>query len=489
MLPYSPLRLPKGLFLNNAFVPSTSPSKLSVFNPKDESLVADDIDNAREDDVDAAVQFAEAAFPSWRRESAENRRKILSKFADLIEQHGPALAELSRITMGAPYGAFGKFEISTAVENFRYYAGFVDKFPGESQPQEDGFLKIVRNEPLGVCAGIAPWNGPTGNFSLKAAPALAAGNCFIMKPSEKSPFSALALGALAVEAGFPPGVLQVLTGDGVTGALLAAHMRIRKISFTGSVATGKKVAELAAKSNLKRVTLELGGKSPLVVFEDADVDEAVKWSSNMITANTGQLCIAPSRVYIHERLYVNFKEKFRLAMEARAATMGDPEDDSTGMGPLADSTQFDRVTGFIERAKKSGAGQLLTGGERVGAKGYFIPPTAFADIDTHSEIHTDEVFGPVAVLKSFRTEEEVLALANDSEFGLMAGIFTQDIDRALRIASDVDSGMVGINCVSMLFSSAPFGGSKQSGWGREGGIHAMRAYTEPKTIFINMTRR
>lgn len=484
---FSSERLPKGIFLNNAFAPGVGQSKLSVYNPKDETLVADDVHNAREEDVDAAVKHAELAFKGWRRETATNRRQIMNKFADLLEKHGPVLAQLSRITMGAPYAAFGTFEISTALETFRYFAGFTDKFMGESLPQEDGFLKIIRNEPLGVCAGITPWNGPTGNFALKAAPALAAGNCFILKPSEKTPFAALALGPLIVEAGFPPGVVQILTGDGTTGALLASHMRVRKISFTGSIATGKKVSEAAAKSNLKRVTLELGGKSPLVIFDDANLNRAVEWASNMITANTGQLCIAPSRVYVQEGIYSDFVDKYRTALEKKTAGVGDPEAMGTVMGPLADKAQFERVTGFIDRAKSQGAGKILTGGNRIGEEGYYMQATAFIDIGQDTEIHNEEVFGPVAVVRSFKDEEEVVAMSNNSEFGLMAGIFTTDIERALRVASDFDSGMVGINCVSMLFACAPFGGSKQSGFGREGGINALRACTEPKTIFINMT--
>ena len=478
--------LPKGLFIGNQFVPSSSEQRLSVFNPKDGSLIADDVAVADQADVDKAVAAAERAFKGWKRVLPAHRRRIMLKFADLIESHCAELAELSRITMGAPYEAFGKFEVGTAMEMFRYYAGFVDKFAGESLPQDDGYLKIVRNEPLGVCAGIAPWNGPTGNFGLKAAPALAAANCFIMKPSEKSPFSALALGPLIVEAGFPPGVLQILTGDGSTGTLLASHMRIKKISFTGSVATGRKVQECAAKSNLKRVTLELGGKSPAVVFADCILSNAVEWCANMITANTGQLCFAPSRVYVQESVYPAFIEQYKLALQKKGRGVGDPDASGTMMGPLADKAQFERVIGFIDRAQ-TGSTKTLTGGNRIGDSGYYIEPTALIDFAMDSEIHCQEVFGPVAVVRSFKTEDEVVSMANDTNFGLMAGVFTQDINVALRTASDIDSGMVGVNCISMLFPTVPFGGSKESGFGREGGIHALRAYTEPKTVFVNMT--
>jgi len=261
---FSKSNLPKQLIINNEYVDSKNSKKLTVHNPKDGSLIADDVPLAGEYDVDAAVAAAEKAFPAWKATPPTKRRDMLLKFADLIEQNTQSLSELTRITLGAPHASFGGFEISLCAETLRYNAGWADKFAGESYPQEDGFLKIVRNEPLGVTAGIVPWNAPIGNVGLKAGPALATGNCFILKPSEKTPFAALALLPLIKEAGFPPGVFQVLTGDGSTGALLASHMRVRKVSFTGSIPTGKKIQEMAAKSNLKRVTLELGGKSPAV---------------------------------------------------------------------------------------------------------------------------------------------------------------------------------------------------------------------------------
>lgn len=336
-----------------------------------------------------------------------------------------------------------------------------------------------------MTAGIVPWNGPIGTIGLKAGPALATGNCFILKPSEKTPFSSLALGTLIKEAGFPPGVFQILSGDGSTGALLASHMRIRKVSFTGSISTGKKIQEMAAKSNLKRVTLELGGKSPAVVFDDANLDNAVTWTANAITANTGQVCFAASRVYVQEGIYEKFIEKYKEAMKAKASEIGDPDEKSTNIGPLVDEAQFKRVQGFIERGQQ-GQGTLAVGGKRVGNKGFFIEPTVFTDVDPKSEIHCEEIFGPVSVVKSFKTEEEILELSNNTNFGLMAGVFTQDINKALRVASEFDSGMVGVNCVSLMFTNTPFGGSKESGLGREGGIHALRAFTEPKTIMVNM---
>jgi aldehyde dehydrogenase (NAD+) len=262
-------------------------------------------------------------------------------------------------------------------------------------------------------------------------------------------------------------------------------MRIRKVSFTGSIPTGKRIQEAAAKSNLKRVTLELGGKSPAVVFDDANLENAITWTVNAITANSGQVCFAASRVYVQEGIYDKFVAGYKAALQAKTKTIGDPEAETTVMGPLIDKAQFDRVSGFIDRGKSQGT--LLTGGSRVGEKGFFIEPTVFENVASDAEIITNEIFGPVAVLNSFKTEEEILEKSNNTNFGLMAGVFTQDINRAMRVASEFDSGMVGVNCVSLMFMNAPFGGTKESGLGREGGEAALRAFTDPKTIMVNMT--
>ncbi|KAI9371750.1 aldehyde dehydrogenase domain-containing protein [Aspergillus egyptiacus] len=485
MFDFSRSKLPAQLFINNEYVAPQTPAVFSVSNPRDNSLVSDKVPLAGAADVDAAVAAAEAAFPRWKAIAASERREILLKFAALVEQHAEALAELSRITLGAPYQAFGRFEVGLCAESFRYNAGWIDKFAGEAYPQENGFMCITRNEPLGVTAGIVPWNGPMGTVGLKAAPALATGNCFILKPSEKTPFAALALGPLIRAAGFPPGVFQVLSGDGTTGALLASHMRIRKVSFTGSIPTGKRIQKMAAESNLKRVTLELGGKSPAVVFNDCNLDNAVTWCVNAITANSGQVCFAASRVYVQEGIREEFTKRYKAALEERAKKIDDPEKADTLMGPLVDEAQFRRVTGFLERGAKSHA--LLTGGQRVGDEGFFVQPTVFTDVEPSAELFREEIFGPVSILNTFKTEEEVLQKANATEYGLMAGVFTQDINKAMRVASEFESGMVGINCISLNFLNVPFGGSKQSGLGRECGRNALEHFTEPKTVMINLT--
>lgn len=348
------------------YVESIGSKKLEVFNPKDGSLVADDVPLATERDVDLAVANAEAAFPSWKKTLPSVRRTCLLKLADLLEENMDTLAELTRITLGSPYGTLGVAEKNMALEMLRYYAGWADKFSGEAHTQEDGVMKIVRNEPLGVTVGIIPWNAPLISSMIKLGPAIITGNCFIMKPSEKTPFAALALGSLIKEAGFPPGVIQVLSGDGSTGALLASHMRVRKVSFTGSVNTGRKIQEMASKSNLKRVSLELGGKSPAIVFDDCNFENAIHWCALGITVNSGQGCIATSRVYVQDTIYPKFLAAFKAAMEARLKVMGDPDDSNVFFGPMVDKAQYERVKGFIERGKSQG--QLLTGGTDVSQK-------------------------------------------------------------------------------------------------------------------------
>lgn len=306
----------------------------------------------------------------------------------------------------------------------------------------------------------------------------------IIKPSEKTPLGALALAPLFEQAGIPKGVVQVVTGDGSTGALLASHMRIRKISFTGSIATGKKIQVAAATSNLKRVTLELGGKSPALVFDDCDLENALTWTINAILARSGQVCIAASRVYVQRGVAEQFIKLYSERMRAAVGKLGDPQEVATVMGPLVDQGQFERVKGMIERGKEEA--ELVVGGVRYGETGCFMEPTVFLNPKPDAEIYRKEIFGPVAIIKTFETEEEVLKMANDTEYGLMSGVFSSNISRCLRISSLLDSGVVGINCVSYVNMQAAFGGRKQSGVGREMGEYALRAYTEPKTILINM---
>lgn len=342
----------------------------------------------------------------------------------------------------------------------------------------------MRHEPLGVCAAINPFNAPLPTLFLKVAPALATGNVMIVKPSEKTPLGSLAVAPLFARAGFPPGVVQVLTGAGSTGALLAEHMKIRKISFTGSLATGRKIQETAARSNLKRVTLELGGKSPAVVFEDANLDNALQWTINAILTRSGQLCVAASRVYVHSSIAEEFISKYLQRMKDAANDFGDPQDPAVKLGPMVDAAQLDRVKNIVDRGRANA--ELLVGGFQYGDTGCYMEPTVFLNPRDDSEIYQTEIFGPVSIIKTFDTEEEVVRLANNTEFGLMSGVFTRDVTRALRVSSALESGVVGVNCVSLQNLQVPFGGKKQSGIGREFGEYALRLFTEPKTVLINM---
>ncbi|KAH7088693.1 aldehyde dehydrogenase [Paraphoma chrysanthemicola] len=463
------------LFINNEYVDAKSPEKISVYNPADETLVTSEFPVAGPEDVDAAVDGARKAFKSgpWKDFTPSQRAACIMKLADLIEENGEELFKLETVAMGAP-SYMAPFITKMSTEAWRYYAGWADKIPGQTFRSEGGKpFTFVTYEPIGVCAGIAPWNASLTTFAWKAGPALAAGNTVVFKSSEKAPLGLAAMGDLIKRAGFPPGVVQILSGPGSTGALLAQHMNVSKISFTGSVATGKKVQEMALKSNMKRVTLELGGKSPAIVFNDADIENAVKYCASGLLVNTGQACIASSRTLVQKDIAPKFIEALTTAFSQ-----------TQGLGPLADRSQFERVMSFIETGKKEAS--LATGGARVGDKGYYVAPTLFVDPGLDAKIYKEEIFGPVGTVRTFSTEEEVVELANDTLYGLSATVFTSSISRALRVAGKLESGTVGVNTSFMPSIEVPFGGWKESGLGRELGRDGLSAYLETKTVQINM---
>ncbi|KAF7194858.1 Aldehyde dehydrogenase [Pseudocercospora fuligena] len=482
MAKYNPADFTK-LYINGEYVNSTSGKTYALKNPKDNSEVCNAVPIANEEDVERAVVAAEAAFKGeWSKFTALRRTECLHKLAALMEEEITPILSLDSLTSGNPTSIIPTREKTYIKNCILYFSGWTDKQAGDFFPDDDGFTKIVTHEPLGVCAAVNPFNAPVPTMILKCIPALATGNVIIVKPSEKTPLGSLALGPLFEKAGFPKGVVQVITGAGETGALLASHMKIRKISFTGSIPTGKKIQEAAAKSNLKRVTLELGGKSPAVVFDDANLDNALTWTVNAILARSGQVCVAATRVYVQQSISQAFIDKYTEKMKAAVNDLGDPQDNTVKIGPLVDQSQFEKVKGMIERGK--GEAQLVVGGVQHGETGCYMEPTLFLNPKPDAEIYKNEIFGPVAVIKTFETEEEVLKMANDTEYGLMSGVFTKDITRALRMAKGLDSGVVGVNCVSYMNMQVPFGGRKQSGIGREFGEYALRAYTEPKTILI-----
>ncbi|PWY86583.1 aldehyde dehydrogenase [Aspergillus sclerotioniger CBS 115572] len=471
------------IYLNGAHTPSHSSETFSLHNPKDDTLVAENIPVADEVDVDKAVGYAESAFQgSWSKFSAAERAACFRRLVDLLEERLEEILRLDSLTTGNPVSLIPTREKGYIINCLLYYAGWTDKHRGDYFPADDGFIKLVRHEPLGVCVAINPFNSPVASLFIKAAPCLATGNVLIVKPSEKSPLGSLAIMPLFEAAGFPPGVIQVLTGDGRTGALLASHMRVRKISFTGSISAGKKIQVAAAQSNLKRVTLELGGKSPAIIFPDADLENAVTWTVNAILARTGQVCVAASRVYVHRSIIDDFLQRYTARMKAAVDDMGDPQDQGYKYGPLVDTSSFKKVSAMILRGKQEA--RLLVGGNRIGDRGCFIEPTVFFDPKPGAEIYQQEVFGPVSVIRVFDAEDEVVAMANDTEYGLMAGVFTADLNRAMRVSERIEAGVCGVNCVSVMNVQVPFGGKKSSGIGREFGSNALDAYTEPKTVLI-----
>ncbi|CAH0043688.1 unnamed protein product [Clonostachys solani] len=459
------------LFINNeVFVNSKSTDRLRVVNPRTLDIVTSDVQVASAEDVDLAVAAARHAFKAspWSTLAGSGRSKLLWKLAELIEAHSEELANLESSAMGNSPAVTRSMEINNAASVFRCELPFRWSLAGESFPLEDGFMQIVKHEPIGVCAAICAWNASLMFFAWKAAPALATGNTIIFKSSEKSPLGFLALGKLIVAAGFPPGVVQFLSGAGETGKTLAWHPDIDKITFTGSGNVGRKIMEASSKSNLKRVTLELGGKSPAIVFPDADFDNALR-----------------CRLYLHKDIAPRFIEALKNIYLTAAESMG-PDDGPMGIPPVADEHQCRSILDFIESGKKDA--DLIVGGTQKDLKGYWITPTVFLEPSDDASVYREEIFGPVLCVKVFEDEDQVVEWANDTEYGLAAAVYTQDIDRALRVADRVKAGSVAINSGPLPNPKVPFGGIKQSGFGRELGKYALSEYTETKSISIKLVR-
>ncbi|KAH7078175.1 Aldehyde/histidinol dehydrogenase [Paraphoma chrysanthemicola] len=474
------------LFINNEYVDATSGETLSLYSPHDGSLVSDEIQVASLDDVNKSVAAARTAFRGeWSKWTAQRRSAVLLKFADLVEANIEELALWETRCIGLPIST-SIFVYGLFIKVFRYYAGWTDKLPGESWAEdEEGIYKIVQYEPLGVCAGIGAWNGSAIFFAFKVAAAVAAGCTVIYKGSEKSPIGKLQLGQYIVEAGFPPGVINIITGAADVGAALASHMDINSISLTGSATAGKKVQELAAKSNLKRVTLELGGKSPSIIFPDANIENALHHQTRGSLLNSGQACIVPSRLFVHEDIAQNFVQELKKRFEQLAQNnLGQPADPKTILGPVGDDRQFKSVMSFVDAGKAEA--DLVTGGARHGNTGWYIQPTIFLNPKADAKIYREEIFGPVLTIRTFKTEDEAIAMANDTSFGLSSCVYTASIPRALRFAKSINAGTVNINTSHVFGPNVPFGGWKESGIGYEGGRLGLMAYLEAKTIHINL---
>jgi aldehyde dehydrogenase (NAD+) len=473
------------LLINNEWVASVSGKTFPTINPATGEEIAQ-VAEADAADVNLAVKAARHAFEKgpWRKMSASERGRLLNRLADLIEKHADELAHLETLDNGKPVAVAKAADLPLTIACYRYYAGWADKIQGKTIPISGDYFCYTRLEPVGVVGQIIPWNFPLLMQAWKLAPALATGNTVVMKPAEQTPLTALRVGELIVEAGFPPGVVNMLPGYGPTaGAAISNHMDVDKVAFTGSTEVGHLIMEAAAKSNLKRVTLELGGKSPNIVFADANMDEAIEGCHFALFFNQGQCCCAGSRLYVEEKAYDEFVEK--SVARAKKRTVGDPFDSKTEQGPQVDDAQFDKVMSYIDSGKREGA-SLLCGGERVGDRGYFIQPTVFGDVQEDMKIAQEEIFGPVLSIIKFKDLDDVVERANKTMYGLAAAVWTRDIGKAHAIANNVRAGTVWVNCYDVFDAAAPFGGFKQSGIGRELGEYGLQQYTEVKTVTVKL---
>ena len=484
----SKLRVPISatkLLINNTWTDAQSGRTFATIDPSTGEEICQ-VAEADAADVDLAVKAARDAFErgAWRKTSAAERGRLLHKLADLMEKHADELAELESLDNGKPVKVAKTVDVAASIDCYRYFAGWADKIHGKTIPIGNDYFCYTRHEPVGVVGQIIPWNFPLLMQAWKLAPALATGNTVVMKPAEQTPLTALRVGELIVEAGFPEGVVNLLPGFGPTaGGALASHMDVDKIAFTGSTEVGHLIMEAAAKSNLKRITLELGGKSPNIVFADTDINEAVEGAHFGLFFNHGQCCCAGSRVFVEQKIYDQFVEK--SAARAKERRVGDPFDPSTEQGPQVDQTQFDRVMGYIDSGRTEGA-KLVCGGGRVGDRGYFIQPTVFADVQDEMTIAREEIFGPVMSIIPFKGIEEVIDRANRTTYGLAAAVWTRDVQKAHAVAHSVRAGTVWVNCYNVLDNRAPFGGFKQSGIGRELGEYGLQQYTEVKTVTMKL---
>lgn len=474
----------RNLLIDGRPVMALSGRTFETLDPATEDVIAV-VAEADRHDVDLAVAAARRALEGpWGRMRAADRGRILNKLADLIEQHGEEIAALESRDAGKPISAVLRQDLPAALDTLRYYAGFADKINGQVVPARPDALTYTVREPVGVVAAIVPWNFPLMIGMWKIAPALACGCAVVLKPAEITPLSALRIGELSLEAGLPPGVFNIVPGFGRSaGQALVDHPDVDKVTFTGSPTVGRQILAGAA-GNLKRVTLELGGKSANVIFADADLDAAVKAAASGIFFNTGQVCSAGSRVLVQDAVYDEVVE--RLAARAKGVRVGAPSNRATAMGPIVSQAQMQRVLDYVDIGVREGA-TLVTGGARVGNRGYFVSPTVFADVGHDMRISQEEIFGPVVSVLRFSDEADALRKANGTRYSLAAGVWSRDIGRVHRFAKAVKAGTVWINTYGYTDVRLPWGGARDSGFGREHGDAAIENFTEPKAVWMNLS--
>ena len=477
-----------GIFINNEFVPSITGNKFPTYCPVTGEKICD-VEEGRKPDVDKAVEAAKKVFQLdsvWRTTEPSERGRMLNRLARLIERDTNYLSELETLNNGKPLKE-SLSDIEDTIKCFEYYAGWADKLEGKTIPVEGDLFAYTQHEPIGVVGQIIPWNYPLSMAAWKLAPALTTGNVVVLKLAEQTPLSGLYLASLVREAGFPPGVVNIIPGYGPTaGAAIAEHLDVDKVAFTGSTEVGHLVMQAAGRTNLKNVTLELGGKSPNIILKDADVDLAVEISQETVFYNQGQSCSSGSRTFVQEEIYDEFVRKsVELAMKVR---VGDPFSPDTTMGAIVSKERLEGILEHIESGKEEGA-KLECGGSRHGEKGYFLQPTIFSNVLDHMKIAKEEIFGPVQSIIKFKTVDEAIERANNTKYGLAGGVITRDLESAMYVSRRLRVGMVWINCFDVVKNSTPFGGYKMSGIGRELGKEGLKQYCEVKTTIMKISNK
>ncbi|MEM8943968.1 MAG: aldehyde dehydrogenase family protein [Planctomycetota bacterium] len=471
-------------FIGGKWLPAASGKTFETLHPATEEVIAQ-VAEGDAADIDLAVDAARAQFDGgeWSKMDARERGRLMLKFADLLEEHADELAALETLDNGKPISDSRAADIPQVIQCIRYYGGWADKIQGDTIPINGEFFCYTRREPVGVVGQIIPWNFPALMAAWKWGPALATGCTIVMKPAEQTPLTCLRMARLAQHAGIPDGVINVVPGYGPTaGAALVKHPGVDKIAFTGELSTAK-IIQRAATDTMKRLTFELGGKSPNVIFADADLDEAAAGAHFALYFNQGQCCCAGSRLFVEDRVHDELID--RLIEKNQQRVLGDPFDPATEQGPQVDQAQFDKILQYVEYGKQDGA-KCVSGGQRHGDQGYFVEPTLFTGVTDDMRIARDEIFGPVLSVMKFSEVDEMIARANDTNFGLAAAVWTRDIGKAHRFAEQVRAGTVWVNCYDVFDSAAPFGGFKESGLGRELGEAGLAAYTESKTVTVSL---